>query len=60
MASSKDTRLGSVGGPAMVLFPEKEAVGKAFSPPEEIHHQSWPICVTNAISMYKTQPIIHS
>lgn len=60
MASSKGTRLGSVGGTAIVLFLGKEAVGKAFSSPEEIYHQNWPIWVTNAISMYKTHPIIHS
>lgn len=60
MASSKGTRSGSVDGTALVFFLGKEAVGKVFSSPEEIHHQNWPICVINAISMYKTHPIIHS
>lgn len=60
MASSKGTIWGSIGGTAMVLFLEKEDVGKGFSSPEEINHQNWPICITIVISMYKTHPIIHS
>lgn len=59
MASSEGTRLGSVGGPAVVLFLE-ESVGKAFSSPQEIHHHNWLICVSNAIYMYKTHPVMHS
>lgn len=60
MPSSKGTGLGPVGGTAMVLFLEKETVSRAFRSPEEIHHQNWPICVTNAVSMYKTHPVMHS
>lgn len=60
MASSKGTRLDSAGGTAVVLFLEKETVSRAFRSPEEIHHQNWPICVTNTILMYKTHLIIHS